>query len=211
MQQQIATQTLALAALCQCIRQVQILARGEEKSEFSQQDLRVCLQSIAEQNPTEALDVYGGRLEHLSTGYHILFAQLGDSPKKDMELIRYEMAVLRLERLLAKSADTLATVGKRIERLQQQLLHFQITDDNIIATLADIYVDNISGLGNRIQIAGQPEQLKQPLEQQKIRALLLAALRAAVLWRQAGGHRYHFILKRKALLQEAKSVLQQLA
>ena len=150
MQQQIATQTLALAALCQCIRQVQILARGEEKSEFSQQDLRVCLQSIAEQNPTEALDVYGGRLEHLSTGYHILFAQLGDSPKKDMELIRYEMAVLRLERLLAKSADTLATVGKRIERLQQQLLHFQITDDNIIATLADIYVDTISGLGTRI-------------------------------------------------------------
>lgn len=211
MQKQIANQTLALAALCQCIRQVQILARGEAKENGTQQDLRVCLQSIAEQNPAEAIEVYGGRLEHLSTGYHILFAQLGDSPKKDMELIRYEMAVLRLERLLAKSSDSLAAVGKRIERLQQQLLHFQITDDNIIAALADIYVENISGLGNRIQIAGQPEQLKQPLVQQKIRALLLAALRAAVLWRQAGGHRYHFILKRKALLQEAKSVLQQLA
>jgi high frequency lysogenization protein len=211
MQQQISTQTLALAALCQCIRQVQMLARGEQKENFSQPEFRVNLQSIAEQNPTEALDVYGGRLENLSTGYHILFAQLGDSPKKDMDLIRYGLAVLKLERLLARSADTLATVGKRIERLEQQLLHFQITDDNIIATLADIYVDNISGLGNRIQIAGQPEQLKQPLVQQKIRALLLAALRAAVLWRQAGGHRYHFILKRKALLQEAKSVLQQLA
>ena len=211
MEKQIANQTLALAALCQCIRQVQILARGEAKENGTQQDLRVCLQSIAEQNPAEAIEVYGGRLEHLSTGYHILFAQLGDSPKKDMELIRYEMAVLRLERLLARSSDSLAAVGKRIERLQQQLLHFQITDDNIIAALADIYVENISGLGNRIQIAGQPEQLKQPLVQQKIRALLLAALRAAVLWRQAGGHRYHFILKRKALLQEAKSVLQQLA
>lgn len=211
MQHDISTQTLALAALCQCIRQVQILARGEEKQSQDAQYLRVCLQSIAEQNAQEPLEIYGNRLDNLASGYHILNSQLSDTPNKDMELLRYEMAVLRLERLMSKSSDTLATVGKRIERLQQQLLHFQITDDNIIATLADIYVEHISGLGQRIQIAGQPEQLKQPLVQQKIRALLLAALRAAVLWRQAGGRRYHFILKRKALLQEAKSVLQQLA
>jgi high frequency lysogenization protein len=47
--------------------------------------------------------------------------------------------------------------------------------------------------------------------QHKIRALLLAAIRAAVLWRQAGGRKYHFILQRKRLLQEVKTVLQQLA
>ncbi len=211
MQPQISIQTMALAAMCQCIKQVQLLARGEQKSEFHSLEMRVCLQSIAEQTPADAIDVYGGRLENLASGYQLLVDQLGDTPNKDMELLRYEMAVLRLERLLAKSGPALDAVGKRIERLQQQLLHFQITDDNIIANLADIYVEHISGLGHRIQIAGQPEQLKQPLVQQKIRALLLAALRAAVLWRQAGGHRYHFLFKRTALLNEAKAVLKQLA
>ena len=91
-----------------------------------------------------------------------------------LELTRYVMAVLVLERLLAKSSDSLSAVGRRIERLQQQLQHFQVTDDNIIASIADIYVEHISPLGNRIQIAGAPEQLKQSAVQQKIRALLLA-------------------------------------
>ncbi len=89
--------------------------------------------------------------------------------------------------------------------------HFAITDENIIANLADIYVECISSLGTRIQVAGQPELLKQPLVQHKVRALLLAAIRAVVLWRQAGGSRLHFIFKRKALLSEAKSVLQTIA
>ncbi len=207
MNQSIPTQTLALAALCQAVRAVQQVARGEA---LEPGVLHTALQSVAEQNPSEAVDVYGGKLANLQGGYHILVAQLGEQPRKDLELTRYVMAVLQLERLLNKSGDTLSAVGKRIERLQQQLQHFQVTDDNIIASIADIYVEHLSPLGNRIQIAGVPEQLKQSSVQQKIRALLLSAVRAAVLWRQAGGRRYHFLFQRKALLRETQQVLQQL-
>jgi len=201
-------QTLALAALCQSIRLVQQVARGDE---VDSQELKTALQSVALQDVAEPVDIFGGKLNNLNSGYHIVLSQLGDNPNKDLELTRYLMAVFALERRMAKNPAALQAVGKRVERLQQQLQHFQITDDNIIASIADIYVEHISPLGNRIQIAGKPTELKQPAVQNKIRALLLCAIRAAVLWRQAGGRRYHFILQRKKLLQEVKTVLQQLA
>lgn len=202
------TQTLALAALCQAIRLVQQIARGDEANSA---ELELCLQSVSVQDAAEPVDIFGGKLANLATGYHVLQAQLGDNPKKDLELTRYAMAVITLERKLAKSGDSLQAVGKRIERLQQQLQHFQLLDETVLASMADIYIEHISPLGQRIQIAGQPAALKQPMVQHKIRALLLAAIRAAVLWRQAGGRKYHFILQRKQLLQEVKTVLQQLA
>lgn len=202
------TQTLALAALCQAIRLVQQISRGED---VQQQELEISLQSVSVQDVAEPIEIFGGKLANLETGYHVLQAQLGDNPKKDLELTRYAMAVLTLERKLAKNNDSLSAVGKRIERLQQQLQHFQLLDETVLASMADIYIEHISPLGQRIQIAGQPAALKQPIVQHKIRALLLAAIRAAVLWRQAGGRKYHFILQRKQLLQEAKTVLQQLA
>ncbi len=208
MNQSVSTQVMALSALCLAVRAVQQIARGEV---LESGVLSTLLQSVAEQNPADAIDVYGGKLANLQGGYHILAAQLGDQPRKDLELTRYVMAVLALERLLNKSTDSLGAVGKRIERLQQQLQHFQATDDNIIASIADIYVEHLSPLGNRIQIAGVPEQLKQSAVQQKIRALLLSAVRAAVLWRQSGGRRYHFLFQRKSLLRETQQVLQQLA
>lgn len=202
------TQTLALAALCQAIRLVQQVARGDD---VDATELVVSLQSVTVQDAPEPIDIFGSKLSNLATGYHVLQAQLGDNPKKDLELTRYAMAVLSLERKLAKSHDSLKAVGKRVERLQQQLQHFQLLDETVLASMADIYIEHVSPLGQRIQIAGQPSALKQPIVQHKIRALLLAAIRAAVLWRQAGGRKYHFILQRKQLLQEAKTVLQQLA
>lgn len=207
MQPSIHVQVMALAAIAQAISQVQTIARGDITSP---RDVAVCLQSIAEQNPTDAIDIYGGQLRNLQNGYKILQQQLTGNGVKDVEITRYGMAVLMLEKALSANSDVKQAIGRRIDRLQQQLQHFQITDDTLIASIADIYVEHISPLGNRIQVAGSPDQLKQTIVQQKIRALLLAAVRAAVLWRQAGGRRYHFLLNRKALLQEISAVLQQL-
>ena len=46
-----------------------------------------------------------------------------------------------------------------------------------------IYVDVISPLGPRIQVTGSPAVLQSPQVQAKVRATLLAGIRAAVLWR----------------------------
>jgi high frequency lysogenization protein len=43
----------------------------------------------------------------------------------------------------------------------------------------------------------------------KIRALLLAAVRSAVLWRQCGGSRWQMLFKRDQLIAEAEAVIEE--
>ncbi|MNJ04984.1 High frequency lysogenization protein HflD [compost metagenome] len=44
--------------------------------------------------------------------------------------------------------------------------------------------------------------LQQASNASKIRALLLAGIRAARLWRQLGGHRWQLVFSRRKLLNE---------
>ena len=168
------------------------------------------LNSVAVIDAEQPLSIYGDNAANLATGLKLIVDQLGDKPQKDVELTRYIVGVLALERRLHKNAGNLKQLGDKLQHLQRQLQHFAVTDDNMLASLADIYSTCISSLGGRIQIYGQPELLKQQSVQHKVRALLLAAIRSAVLWRQAGGSRLNFIFKRRKLVAQAKQMLAQL-
>ncbi|GAB57517.1 high frequency lysogenization protein HflD [Rheinheimera nanhaiensis] len=207
MQYSLSTQIIALAALCQALRLVQQVARS---SELDKEALSLILQSVAVIDAERPLQIYGDDAANLREGFKLIVDQLGDKPQKDVELTRYIVGVLALERRLAKTPANLARLGDKLQHLQRQLQHFSVLDDNMLANLADIYSDCISSLGGRIQIYGQPELLKQPAVQHKVRALLLSAVRAAVLWRQAGGSRLNFIFKRRKLVEQARQMLAQL-
>ncbi|KPU83108.1 lysogenization regulator, partial [Psychromonas sp. PRT-SC03] len=84
--------------------------------------------------------------------------------------------------------------------VQHQLADANIDDDNILSSLNLIYKDLISDLGPKIQVNGSPSCLQQERTQHKIRALLLAGVRSAVLWRQIGGKRRQLLSSRKAML-----------
>ncbi len=74
--------------------------------------------------------------------------------------------------------------------------------------MAAIYVDVISPLGPRIQVTGSPAVLQSPQVQAKVRATLLAGIRAAVLWhRQVGGGRLQLMFSRNRLTTQAKQIL----
>lgn len=207
MQYSLSTQIIALAALCQALKLVQQVARSNE---LDKEALSLILQSVAVIDAELPLQIYGDDAANLQDGFKLIVDQLGDKPQKDVELTRYIVGVLALERRLAKTPANLARLGEKLQHLQRQLQHFTVLDDNMLANLADIYADCISSLGGRIQIYGQPELLKQPAVQHKVRALLLAAVRAAVLWRQAGGSRLNFIFKRRKLVEQARQMLAQL-
>lgn len=207
MQYSLSTQIIALAALCQALKLVQQVARS---TEVDKEALSLILQSVAVIDAERPLQIYGDDTANLQDGFKLIVDQLGDKPQKDVELTRYIVGVLALERRLAKTPANLARLGDKLQHLQRQLQHFTVLDDNMLANLADIYADCISSLGGRIQIYGQPQLLKQPAVQHKVRALLLAAVRAAVLWRQAGGSRLNFIFKRRKLVEQARQMLAQL-
>ncbi|MGI2121390.1 high frequency lysogenization protein HflD [Shewanella baltica] len=203
MNEQLVNRTMAFAGILQAIAQVQHLARH---GELDNAELAASLNTILVTNPDNTPDVYQDKIV-LQKGYKLILNQLGDSSQKDVEITRYLVGVLALERKLVRSNSGLGMLAERINQVNRQLHHFAITDEQVIANLASIYSDIISNLGPKIQISGNPECLQRPIVQQKIRALLLAAMRSAVLWRQLGGKRRHLVFARKAIVDTAKKSL----
>ena len=88
-----------------------------------------------------------------------------------------------------------------------QAEHFSTMHDNVMANLAGIYTDTLSTFNFRIHVTGNPIYLTNPVNTNKVRALLLAGIRSAVLWRQMGGSRWQLIFGRKQYSEIAKKIL----
>lgn len=194
--------TIAFAGICQSVKLVQEIAR---KGSCDNDALSASLNSIILTNPSSTLEVFGNE-ENLTIGLNTLINELDNSPGGS-ELTRYLINLLALERKLSGRRDSLAQLSDRIETVQRQVQHFELLDDQMISNLASIYLDTISPLGPRIQVTGNPAQLQQTGVQHKVRALLLAGIRGAVLWRQVGGKRRHLIFGRKQMIEQAKIIL----
>ncbi len=202
MSDQLIDRTMAFAGLLQAIAQVQHIARHGSSDRES---LAACLNTVLVTNPDSTSDVYADKVA-LNKGYQLIVNQLGDAKDKDVEVTRYLVGILALERKLARG-NAMSILAERINQIHRQLHHFAITDEQVIANFAGIYSDIISTLGPKIQISGNPEYLKQSQVQEKIRALLLSAMRSAVLWRQLGGKRRHLVFARKTIVDIAKKSL----
>ncbi|MFC3031269.1 high frequency lysogenization protein HflD [Pseudoalteromonas fenneropenaei] len=196
-------QVMALAALCQITKQVQKVAKY---GQFNAHEVDSLLHSIVITNPKQPEDVYTDKFA-LQQGYRTLVEQLSADGKKDVELVKYVGGLIQLERALAAKPQALNELARRINDIERRLDHFAMTDDTMVASLADIYSQVISPLGQKIQVFGQPELLKQPHIQHKIRALLLAGVRAAVLWRQMGGRRRQFFFAKRKIIAAAQQNL----
>ena len=98
-------------------------------------------------------------------------------------------------------------LGERIDQAKRQSGHYDVDSNTLLNSFASIYSDIISPLGARIQVAGEPAILKQESNQHKIRALLLAGIRSAVLWRQVGGKRRNILFSRTKILAQAEQLL----
>ena len=71
----------------------------------------------------------------------------------------------------------------------------------VLAALGGLYADTISHLRPRVLVKGNPHYLGQATVVAEIRAVLLAGVRSAVLWRQLGGSLWDFLLHRNAMLE----------
>ncbi|ECP7959509.1 high frequency lysogenization protein HflD [Salmonella enterica subsp. enterica serovar Schwarzengrund] len=200
--------TLALSGICQSARLVQQLAH---QGHCDADALHVSLNSVIDMNPSSTLGVFGGSEANLRLGLETLLGVLNASSRQGLnaELTRYTLSLMVLERKLssAKGALKLNTLGDRINGLQRQLDHFDLQSDTLMSAMAGIYVDVISPLGPRIQVTGSPAVLQSPQVQAKVRASLLAGIRAAVLWHQVGGGRLQLMFSRHRLTTQAKQIL----
>jgi high frequency lysogenization protein len=195
---------IALAGLCQAAALVKQIARSNE---FDKQALATSLNSISITDSDNTEQVFGD-INQLTLGYQTLLDQLSNqSTNKDVEVTRYIANLLSIERKLSGSRKSLTALGERISNIQRQQLHLDISDSQMLSNLASIYTDVVSPVARKIQVAGDPEILKRPDNQHRVRALLLAGVRAAVLWRQLGGKRRHILFSRSQILVSAQHTL----
>jgi high frequency lysogenization protein len=193
---------IALAALMQAIKLVQQMANtGQAET----RPLDACISSLFRFDADDAEAVYGGRRQ-LQPGLRLLLDQLVGSGR-DNSQTRMAVSVLGLERRFVRDEATVAAVRAGLERLAPQGEPLGNTHPDLLARLGELYAERISPLGQRVLVQGNPVYLAQPAVVAEVRATLLAALRAAVLWRQLGGTYWDFLFSRGRLAEEAKRLL----
>ena len=104
---------------------------------------------------------------------------------------------MQLERRFAHEAFTAEQVHDGIVALAPSMQRLGCTHPDILAALGSLYADTVSHLRPRVLVQGNPHYLGQAGVVAEIRAVLLAALRSAVLWRQLGGSLWDFLLRRR--------------
>jgi len=198
-------QLVALGGVFQAAVLVDKIAKTGQTNEAA---LGCMLGSLLILDPKDTLEVYGGDDLNLREGYRSLVSALERDPTSlQREPLRYALSMLGLERQLAKRDDMLEVIGKRLPQIKSQVEHFGLVHDNVIAASGALYQDTLSTLRQRIQVHGDMRNLQQPNNASKIRALLLAGIRSARLWRQLGGHRWQLVISRRKLLKELYPML----
>ncbi|MGO2234255.1 lysogenization protein HflD [Marinomonas sp. UCMA 3892] len=200
-------QTIALSAIFQAAELVSILAKTGQVDNASLQPL---LESLLMVNAASTEDIYGGQWDYstnLALGRKISRQALGkERSSVNPDTLRYALSLIHLENKLSKTPEMLSTIGQKIAQIEQKKAHYEsVLHENMVASISGMYQDTLSKLSFRIQVHGDSRFLQQPQVANQVRAILMSGIRAAMLWRQLGGKRWHLIFKRKALLSALES------
>ncbi|MGO1719581.1 MAG: high frequency lysogenization protein HflD [Luteimonas sp.] len=193
---------LALAGLAQALKQVRRIA---ETGQADAAVLATALQSVLRIDAASAEDVYGGA-ESVRPGLRLLHGYFNNLPD-DEQLPKLALAVLQLERRFVNDRDMVRRVQQGIAAANIEAAHTSPTHPEVLASLGTLYADTVSHLRPRVMVQGNPHYLGQADIVSEIRAVLLAAVRSAVLWRQMGGNYLDFLLRRKQLLAAVEQEL----
>ena len=200
-------QTIALAGLYQSLALVQNIAW---KGNTDHSCMVPTIESILKLDVNEFIDVYGST-NNLQLGIQTLKTALQNkSEKHAVERTRYAINLMYLASKLAVNPNAVSSLGTQIERISNQYNSVAESFDDITQDLGGLYREYISPLGPKIIIEGDPVYLKLDQNASKIRALLLAGIRAIILWKQANGKRWTLLLGRKSLLDNILALEQRI-
>lgn len=215
MHDQIRDRILALAGLFQATRLVQQLAREGRADPAA---VAVSIGSVLEIDSATTDDIYGGP-RGVTLGLQLLRDKLrGHADQNDMEMARYVVNILQLERRLSGNNAMLSAIRDGIESTVSQMRFFRTDSTNVreqihpnlAAKLAELYSMTLSTITPRIMVNGEQQYLENPSIANKVRSLLLAATRSAFLWRQLGGRRWQLLIRRNSIMREATKILDSL-
>ena len=193
---------LALAGLVQALRQVRQIAENGQADEAI---VGTALDSVFRIDAASAAAVYGN-MQALHPGLRLLRDYFGNQGHDEL-LPRLALAVMQLERRFVRETGTARKVHEGILALAPSAERLGSVHPDVLAALGSLYADTVSHLRPRVLVQGNPHYLGQAGVVAEIRAVLLAALRSAVLWRQMGGSLWDFVLRRREIVATIDALL----
>ena len=196
-------QAVALAGVAQAARLVdQISKTGSYPLEF----LESSIHSLFEFDSDTVNDIYGG-LPGVKLGLHNLSSLLANRQEQEnRDMVRYVFSMLYLERKFSGSPEMMSVIHSRLQHASFRAEHFAGHVNDVCHSISGIYQDTLSKLKFRIKVTGSAQHLQDTKNADIIRALLLAGIRSAFLWRQLGGRRWKLLLQRKQLLAASQNL-----
>lgn len=199
---ELSERVLALAGLAQALAQVRRIA---DTGQANASVLGTALDSVFRIDASSPSAVYGGAAQ-LRPGL-MLAQDYFTSRGHDEHLPRLALAVLQLERRFVQDAAMTDKVLRGIRAQADNAQRLGSSHPDVIAALGTLYADTLSHLRPRVLVQGNPHYLGQPGVVAEVRAVLLAAVRSAVLWRQLGGSYWDFLLRKRAMVDAIEARL----
>lgn len=200
----IENQTLALAGIFQSAALIEQLAT---KGELNQAAFDCSFDSLFTFDAPTAVDVFGN-LSGLSRGLKVLTLYLGgESQAPDKNVTYYVLSMLKLSARLKRDQNLATMVQSKLQKTEKQSRDFELSRHSVISQIDGVYQSTISTIKPRVMVQGEQVYLSNSDNASKIRTLLLAGIRAAVLWHQLGGSKWKLIFSRKKYVLTANQLL----
>lgn len=197
-------QTIALSAVYQAATMAHELANsGAIRDENS---LHVSIKSLYKLDAATTEDVFDNKLSGLALGCNSLIKSF-NKDSYYINVIKYTITLLTLAGKLQSRPEMMEAIDRGLQESKVLQNNEDPFNSAVVGKLAQIYSKTISQMQPRVIVAGQPFHLKDQAVTEKIRAVLLAGVRAAILWKQVGGNQLQLLFKRKAYIDEAKHLL----
>lgn len=199
--------TIALAGVFQAAKLVkQIATTGMANNAV----IESSIETLFKPDAITVEDVFGG-LSGIGSGIRTLKQQFTSGNKdRDIDITKYVISLLILERNFSSNKQSQDTLYKKLDDIKLSLEYFSLMHENIFSKLGDLYKTTISPLGPKIIVSSDKPYLSNQTNANKVRSLLLAGIRSAVLWRQCGGSRWQLIFSRKSYLKECEIITSEL-
>ncbi|MGM0783275.1 MAG: high frequency lysogenization protein HflD [Pseudomonadota bacterium] len=191
----VARQALALAGVFQAASLVDELART---GQVEPRPWETLIEATVDTSPESFEAIYGGHPNNLRRGLEVLEAVIGRR-QANPAVLRYGFSMLLLMNKLRSNTAMMDALGENLTRIQGQAEHFGTTHENVIASLGEAYQETLSTFKTRIVVQGDPSLLQNRMMPERVRAILLAGIRFALLWHQQGGRRWKLVFQRSAL------------
>ena len=210
-------QNIALCAVAQCAALVHELAIGKE---IRQSQLASAINPLLILNPESVEQVYPN-LESLALGFSTLQSILrSNRVKQNSQIRRYITEILILRKSLSKNMIMQSVVRAGLSNLEpirpslidcMQTNQQELNEQNYtFEEISSLYRKTLSTLKHRIKVAGKVQFLKNEIVSNKIRGLLFAGVRSAVLWHQLDGRYWRLFIYNKRISNTVSDIHQKI-